>query len=80
MSVEVVSVHPPECDEPPRMFLFEVPVAGSYWLLDDLAVEFIALDVDGTTLLVSVESTPSGRAAMAELAHEFFATWQIGSA
>ncbi len=76
--VEVISVHPPGCEEPPRMFLLDAPAVGSYWVFDDIAVDFIAIEVDGTTLLISVESSPQAREAMQSLSDGFFASLSFG--
>ena len=76
--IEVTSTVPPECTEPPRLFLLSLPIVGDYHLDDGMTAHIMTVDAGGITLFISVESTTTDWAKMKAVGDPFIEMLVIG--
>lgn len=72
------SLVPPECTDPPWLFLVGLPVVGDYHLTADTTAEFTAVDVDGSVLLIVSESATEDWEQMKSISDGFLGNVMLG--
>lgn len=76
--IEVEVTVPPECSDPPWLFLLALPVVGDYHLNDGMTARIATVDSSAITLFVSVESSTKDWEAMQAIADPFMDALVIG--
>jgi len=69
---------PPECTDPPWLFLVGLPVVGDYHLTADTTAEFTAADVNGSVLLIVSESATKDWEQMKSISDSFLGDVMLG--
>ena len=70
---------PPECTDPPWLFLVGLPVVGDYHLTADTTAEFTAVDVDESVLLIVSESATEDWEQMKSISDSFLGNVMLGA-